>query len=272
MNEYLMCVILFLALCFMIIYTFNLKDFLLGKIKLYKKEVIFFSIFLVFSFSIFSVLAQSDEKSVVKSTNKELQNIFFDKKIQNIALNKIIIVGDSRMEFIYNKKDVLNIPSNFIFDSKSGATIDWLVETGGPELEKILDQKDDDYTYHVIFNLGVNDLSSLANPKKIADNYFELYNDIIQKYSDVKFYFLSVNPIDEEIINDYFPSNNRTNDKIELFNARINQDMLNSNFSNAYYCDSYNMLDFYLPDGLHYDDETDQKIIDYIARNCVIFK
>ena len=42
----------------------------------------------------------------------------------------------------------------------------------------------------------------------------------------------------------------------------------NSN-KNIKYCDSYNTLSFFLPDGLHYDTVTDQKIIDFIINKCI---
>ena len=38
------------------------------------------------------------------------------------------------------------------------------------------------------------------------------------------------------------------------------------------YCDAYNHIDFGMPDGLHYDDETDQKILNFIARDCINYE
>ena len=272
MNNYIVCFTLLLVLFAMFIYTFNLKNVVFEKLKLYKKQVLIFGIVLICTFSILTVTAKPENETLALGPFKQLKNEDFDEKIQNIALNKVVIVGDSRMEYIYNKKDELNIPNNFIFDAKSGAKISWLLETGKPKLEEILDNRDTDYTYHVVFNLGVNDLSSLDNPKVLADDYFEVYNEIISNYSDVEFYFLSVNPIDEDVINERFSSNKRTNEKIEKFNAEIYYNMNRMTKDNVNYCDSYNRLDFNLPDGLHYDSETDQKIIDYIARDCVKFK
>ena len=71
-------------------------------------------------------------------------------------LNKIVIVGDSRMELIENNKDKMNLPKSIIFNTRSGAKIDWLYREGIPKLYKIL--KNENYNYHVVFNLGVNDM------------------------------------------------------------------------------------------------------------------
>lgn len=272
MDNYILCLVLLIALLFMVIYTFNLKDWLIYNLKLYKNQTIIFGIILFSVFSFFTVMAKQEDNVVTGGSVRKLYSVNANTGIKDISLNKVVIVGDSRMELIYNKKDELNIPNNFIFDARSGATIDWLLESGKPKLDDILVNRDTNYTYHVIFNLGVNDLSSFTNPKSIADDYFAIYRDIINNYPDVEFYFLSVNPIDEDIIDEYFSSNKRTNVKIESFNSEIYQDMVSMNSNNINYCDSYNRLDFNLPDGLHYDSETDQKIIDYIARDCVEFK
>lgn len=269
MNDYIMCLILFLLLIFMIIYTFELKTYIFDYLKLYRNNILLVGILLISTFSILTVMAKPEGESLALEPFKQIQSLAFNETVKNISFNKVVIVGDSRMEFIYNKKDELDIPSNFIFDAKSGAMIEWLLEIGKPKLEDILDNRDNKYTYHVVFNLGVNDLNSSTKPEVLADDYFDVYEELVRKYSNVKFYFLSVNPIDEEAIN---KGNKRTNEKIELFNTEIHQRMSELNKTNVNYCDSYNRLDFNLPDGLHYDNETDQKIIDYIARDCVQFK
>lgn len=269
MNDYVMCLILFLLLVFMIIYTFELKKIILDSLKLYRNNILVVGILLVSTFSILTVMAKPESENLALESFKQIQSLAFNEAINDISFNKVVIVGDSRMEFIYNKKDELDIPSNFIFDAKSGAMIDWLLEIGKPKLEDILDHRDTNYTYHVVFNLGVNDLNSSTKPQVLADDYFDVYEELVRKYSDVKFYFLSVNPIDEEVIS---KGNQRTNKKIELFNAEIHKRMIESSMINVNYCDSYNMLDFNLPDGLHYDSKTDQKIINYIARACVKYE
>ena len=186
-----------------------------------------------------------------------------------LLINKIIIIGDSRMDFISYKKEKMNIPSNVIFIAKSGATIEWLYNTGFPKLKEEL-KNNNKYSYHVIFNLGVNDLNSDISATKLARDYYNIYNKVIEKYNNVSFYFLSVNPIDEDRIYKYFsPYNKRTNQKIEEFNKYFINKLNKQKTDNVEYCDSYNNLKFYLPDGLHYDNKTDKRIINYIINNCV---
>ena len=270
MNNFIFCFALFFIICFFIICGFNLKKHIF-KLDANKSSVIAVVILIVSLFSILSVTAGEAEENFDEE-KLMLLNDDLNDEIRDISLNKVVIVGDSRMELIAGKKDKLNIPNNFTFDALSGARRKWLIDSGRPKLEEILDNKNNDYTYHVIFNLGVNDLNSSDNPKILADKYFDIYTEIISKYPDVYFYFLSVNPIDEEVIDEKFSPNERTNDKIEIFNARIYEDMINLDNERVSYCDAYNRLEFGLPDGLHYDDETDQKIINFIARDCVNFR
>lgn len=207
---------------------------------------------------------------IINHNNKlefKKNEIINNKSIYN--LDKIIIIGDSRMEFINNKKNELNIPKNIVFIAKSGAKISWLRESGLPELNKVI-KKNKKYENHVIFNLGVNDLDSNIDIENLASEYYNAYKSIIKYNKDISFYFLSVNPIDENRIYTYFNINNkRTNKKIEKFNKYFLNFIKKDNLKNIKYCDSYNNLEFYLPDGLHYDTETDKKIIEYIIKKCI---
>lgn len=183
--------------------------------------------------------------------------------------NKIIVVGDSRMEFIENKKDKLNIPNNLSFIAKSGAKIDWLENYALGKLENKLNNIDENYNYHVVVNLGVNDLNSTSSVENIAGNYFNYYKNLALKYPNIKFYALAVNPVDEKTIDSKWYGNKRNNRKIRNFNAVMNSLIEKIDLNNLSICDSYHSLSFYLPDGLHYDTDTDQKIINYIANHCV---
>ena len=193
------------------------------------------------------------------------------QKITDITLNKVIIVGDSRMEFIEEAADDLNIPINFSFIAKSGATIDWFSNIALPELKTQLDNMDTNYTYHVVINMGVNDFNFLQNVNPRANEYFSYYQKLAFTYPEVKFYMLSVNPVFDNIYI-YRPTNKRTNEKINTFNSTMNQLVHNSSFKNMYTCDSNHSVDFDSPDGLHYDINTDQRILDYIANKCVQYE
>lgn len=271
-NICILCLIL--LVCFLYLLSDVFKIDLIKNIKeiFYNHKFLVCAIILLPLFSFLTVIAKSDDNKMSTDINMPLLSVNdFSAKLNDISLNKVVIVGDSRMEFIYNKKDKLDIPTNFIFDAKSGATIDWLIDTGEPKLREILDNRDTNYKYHVVFNLGVNDLNDDVVSKTIANDYLNIYKNIINDYPDINFYFLSVNPIDEDIIYDYFPGK-RTDEKIEMFNAYFGIYVQNVNDKRIKYCDSYNRLDFNLPDGLHYDDETDQQIIDYISRDCINYE
>lgn len=265
------CTVLFILLLLLLlaIYIFDYKQN--KDIFKNKKNIIVFIILMCPIFSLFTVTAGSEdmnqsERLVLSSKNNNYS------EIKNIAFNKVVIVGDSRMEYIKNNEDELDIPNNFIFDAKSGASMGWTTKSGMPKLKEILENKDENYHYHVLFNLGVNDLQSDVDIEKMAFDYFELYKEVILNNKNVDFYLLSVNPVDEEIIYDHFPENIRTNERIEEFNYYLKRFMLDSGLTNVKYCDSYNNMDFDSPDGLHYDLDTDQDIIDFITNKCIDYK
>lgn len=197
------------------------------------------------------------------------KNCFYSKNIKNIVYNKVIIVGDSRMEFLHNRKKNINIPVNFNFIALGGTKIDWFEECAIKELEKKLDNMNDNYKYHVVINMGVNDLNDNLSAKKHADDYFYLINKLYSKYSNVNFYIMSVNPINDIVINKRVFSQSRSTLKIKEFNSEIIRLKNVYNCDRLIYCDSFNDVDFVIPDGLHYDKATDQRIVDYIVNDCV---
>lgn len=190
--------------------------------------------------------------------------------IKDIAYNRVIIVGDSRMENILKRKNVIDIPVNFKIIARGGATIYWFEDDALPVLKNILDNKNSKYKYHVVINQGVNDLNlnDKKSPEYHASTYTDIFEDLIKKYKDVNFYILSVNPIDESIINDYWRQT-RTEQDVTDFNNYMIKWINKSYYKNIYYCDSFNEIKFNMPDGLHYDIETDKKILNYIANRCV---
>ena len=195
------------------------------------------------------------------------------EKIKNIIFNKTVIIGDSRMSFIRGKAQELNIPKNFTFIAEGGTKINWFRDVAKPNLEYYLDNIKDDINYHVLINMGVNDLDSYFNPETIADNYFNLYRNLATNYQNIDFYILSVNPIDDSIIYKYFGKNQlRTTKKIINFNTEMENNIYKSNIKNIRYCDSYNSIRFLSPDGLHYNSITDQRILDFIVNRCLLYK
>lgn len=251
----------------------NTKNIFKTKIVMFTSALIFFVfISLVFISSINKVSydgcyceASLGLKIVPK---KEIKN----SSINEIVSNKVIVVGDSRMEYIVRDENMLKVPINFSFIAKSGAKIDWFENVALYSLKNKLNNLDDNYTYHVIVNMGVNDLADDINIKKRAYEYFSDYENLSLEYPNVNFYLLSINPVDDSIINKYFKTNKRSNKKIESFNYEMNNFLLNSKSNNLYSCDSYNSLYFKLSDGLHYDLATEQEILDYITNKCISYK
>lgn len=185
-----------------------------------------------------------------------------------LETKKIILVGDSRMELMYKDKRDLNIPDSIIFDAKSGARINWFISDGIPNLYKIINDKD--YKYYVVFNLGVNDLHYVEDVESRVKEYYKYYKNIVKNNPEIEFYFLSVNPIIEEVLKEHFGyDDKKTNKKINRFNNEMESLIDNSNLNNFKYCDSNNSLDFVIPDGIHYDLNTNKNILNYIINKCV---
>ncbi len=195
---------------------------------------------------------------------------FFDNQnIENIVHNKIIIIGDSRMAFLNERGKRISIPVNFNFIAYGGTKISWLKNDAFLTLKNKLDNIDNNYHYSVVINMGVNDLNDNISVDLHAFRYYEFYKFLASEYPNVSFYFLSVNPIDDSIINLFCGDQYRTTEKIKKFNDIMYSNILRDNIKNLKYCDSYNNINFGIPDGLHYDGKTDQKIVNYIVNKCV---
>ena len=189
----------------------------------------------------------------------------FDKIHTN---SKIIISGDSRMEYIENDNKII-LPYNVGFVAQSGGSIYWFAAEGVPALRKVLNNINDEFKYYVVVNMGVNDVQENLNINDRVDEYFKYYKELANINKNIKFYIMSVNPIIEDKLNKSQPNNNRTNKKIEQFNDRIIYDLKHKGTNNMYYCDSYHDLKFDTDDGLHYTRETNKKIIKYITDDCI---
>ena len=175
----------------------------------------FFIILIVLSFTFIFFDVNKKEDYYRKNNNPNI----FDK------VNKIIIIGDSRMELINYERKNLKIPKNIIFIAKSGTKIDWLYSEALSEFYKTINKED---KFKVIFNLGVNDLNSNDDVVTLAKQYLKIYKKITN-YDNIKFYFLSVNPINESVIDEYFKGSKITNEKIVLFNKTIKNSLKNKN-------------------------------------------
>ncbi len=223
-------------------------------------------IFVVFNFSKCSFLNKS--KNYNTEELKISNEIFGFKGIKNIVYNKIYIIGDSRMSIMHSRNSILNIPSNFTFIALSGSKLSWFENVALNELRYKMSKTDSKYRQHVIFNMGVNDLNDENSAVLHASRYYNLYRLLALNNPKINFYILSLNPIDEYLINKD-AKQQRTNVKIMEFNKYITKKIEYDNIENIKYCDSFNNVVFNMPDGLHYDATTDQNIINYIVNKCV---
>ena len=217
---------------------------------------------------LFLIFKKSNSNTYRINSNLMINNVngFYKQELKTYNCDKVIIIGDSRMTLIEDNAYFLNIPSNFSFIALSGSKIKWLKEEAILNLE---DKINNSCKYHVVLNEGVNDLNDDIYWKEHAREYNDLYIPLFKKYPNVNFYFLSVNPIDDMKIDKYWPNQKRTNKKINSFNEYLYHSFKRFNLENVLYCDSYNNIDFIIPDGLHYNLETDQRLLYYIANRCL---
>ena len=157
--------------------------------------------------------------------------------------NRLIYVGDSRITGM--KSSLSNDSIQYI--DKVGMGYNWLKNEAMSTLESKLQENS---SYVVVIAFGANDLYNI-------DNYISLYNSLEEKYSDISFYYMSVNPVDESKESSYGYS--LKNSDIEAFNEKLKQAFSDS------YIDTYNAIkdDFDTADGLHYNNETNEKIHEY---------
>ena len=272
----IICVIVLLISFFLTVYLIKNK-FLRKKTRKHYKKIFLVLVVsvlfvLVFLMAYFTYKAKAFEGCMCKieKTNHLVKN---NSKQLKRNLNKIIIVGDSRMEYIVDgRHGKVAVPKNYIFIAKSGTTIDWFKDFALRQLENKLDNRNKKYNYYVVINMGVNDINYIEDVRKRSSEYFEYYKKMALKYPTVTFYIMSVNPISDEIINNFFPTNKRSNKKIEAFNKKTINLIEEFNYPYLKYCDAYHDLYFKTIDGLHYKGETSQKIINYISNGCIDFK
>ena len=275
-TKYFDILCLFVILFFIVLFFLVQKDEFLQKFKNndFKRFLAILSLGLFTGFFVFLFVWILNAKSFNGCSSKYYEDIYsktlrsLDYKTSLIKENKIIVVGDSRMELIENDETIKK-PFNMEFVAKSGTHLDWFEDTAVKRVKKIID---DDFKYTVVINMGVNDLNWLKkdyNEEDLADDYFNTYEELIYEYPDVNFYLLSVNPLDEKVIKKKIPENKRSNKSIKKYNSYLKEKIDDSEFDNLYYCDSYNSLDFETYDGLHYDKKTDEVILNYIINDCV---
>ncbi len=203
-----------------------------------------------------------------------------DIQVNNLAAqlseySGIIFVGDSRTYFMqktllreYGKDAVAKVS----FVCKTGEGLSWF-ETAGErvmrsEIARL--QSDSDKPVAVIFNLGVNDLSSHNSGNGVdykgeANAYLARMNTLAEELeSDCRLFYMSVNPVNTAM------KPTRKEAQLRYFNDRL-QSRLNKRFQwidtykylmkNGY--STYNEFKGNIDDGVHYSTCTYKRIYKY---------
>ena len=201
-----------------------------------------------------------------------------DIKVNNLAsqlseYSGIIFVGDSRTYFMqktllqeYGKDAV----SKVSFVCKTGEGLNWFETTGERQLRSEIARLQSDKPVAVIFNLGVNDLSSHnsgngVDYKGVANAYLARMNTLAEELeSSCRLFYMSVNPVNTAM------KPTRKEAQLRYFNDRL-QSGLNDRFQwidtykylmkNGY--STYNTFKGNIDDGVHYSVRTYKRIYKY---------
>ena len=167
------------------------------------------------------------------------------RKSYQVFTGRYVFVGDSRMVGMENY-----VPStDTLYIAKVGMGYDWMVETADETLRQQLRARPE---LKVVFGFGVND------PDYI-EKYITYYRQLMKDFPDTKFYFLSVNPVDEAKEAKY--GYQMKNTVIESFNRRLYLAF------HTKYINSYAYLrssGFSTVDGVHYTQATYRKLRNFI--------
>lgn len=190
-----------------------------------------------------------------------------DKTYMETRHKKVVVIGDSRMELIDNGKDYSKqIPNNITFIAKSGMKNEWFNDFVLMRLTDLL--KNPEYKYDVIINLGVNDICFGDETKSISE-YTNSIRLLAKLFNNTNFYVLSVNPVNENLIFDYFDVNPLPNKKIQMYNTKLINFIKKEKLQNLNYCNAFDKIKYTTKDGLHYTEQTNEKIISYILNDCI---
>lgn len=191
---------------------------------------------------------------------------------------QIIFVGDSRthrMESTLNAQFGSQLLQGVTFISQEGGGLTWLQETGYTQIMQAVGTGSTSILEKptaIIFNLGVNDLSSVSS---YVSYMKQLGNEL--KAKGCKLYYMSVNPVNNKLIQaSGKPS--RPESSVRNFNASIQSQLCSGGLYT--YIDTYAYLmktgygtdasttgvDIGIDDGLHYTTKTYKRIYQYCMK------
>ena len=189
----------------------------------------------------------------IKLNNSPKLEVENDKSSFNIYANKdeeeyvieyapsqFCFIGDSRIVGIQN-----SVETDAMFIAETSRGLSWFNKTALKEYEN---KKDKIET--IVVALGINDI-------KNVEEYIKTFNEFAENNSNKRLFYVNIGPVDET---KYKKISNET---IVQFNEQI-KNGLNDKWV---VLDQYAFLqsvDLHSHDGLHYGNETSQKIFDWI--------
>lgn len=157
------------------------------------------------------------------------------------AKYKYLFSGDSRTVGI--QLTLGDSHPETLFVAKAGIGYQWMKDHAWSQIKQNLDENPD---MKVVFLYGVNDMINI-------NYYLKRYKELEGEYDKNRIWYVSVNPIKgQQLV---------TDDQIQEFNKKLKE------HAGSRYIDTYSMLNkegFGSPDGLHYDNDTNTKIYDFI--------
>ena len=176
--------------------------------------------------------------TALKITDKIKEKL---KALAGAANYKYLFSGDSRTVGIQWTVEKDHPETQFI--AKAGIGYQWMKDTAWSQIKDSMDKNPD---MKVVFLYGVNDMINI-------NYYLKKYKSLESEYDKDRIWYVSVNPIKgKQLV---------TDDQIQEFNKQIKE------LAGDRYIDTYTMLNndgFGSPDGLHYDNDTNEKIYNYI--------
>ena len=155
-----------------------------------------------------------------------------------------LFLGDSRVVGMSSSS------GRYSYIGKVGAGYDWLIETGEPELRKMLAEYPN---MDVVLSLGVNDLNNI-------DSYIEEYKKIKAEFPDTRIWIMSVMPVLESV--EEHTGYSIQNSTVDDFNDKLKEE-----FGDRY-IDTYSYLvanGFKTWDGVHYTEDTYVDLENYVV-------
>ena len=163
------------------------------------------------------------------------------KLLAGTAKYKYLFSGDSRTVGI--QLSLGDSKPDTLFVAKAGIGYQWMKDHAWSQIKQNLNDNPD---MKVVFLYGVNDMINI-------NYYLKRYKELEGEYNKNRIWYVSVNPIrGQQLV---------TDDQIKEFNTKLKE------HAGSRYIDTYSMLQkdgFGSYDGLHYDNDTNIKIYDFI--------